>query len=1125
MPLPLPSRPMLAIAMFAMFAVFAPLVALASPAEGQYLRPAGRFDDRVQTRIGGTIGVDAKAIGSLAPADPLRTGWEEFARRNGDVWEIHIDERTGMPTLVAGRGIAWLADEALARTGVEPLEALVRRFMTEHRALLGDWGTTLELDRGISRELQPGHWQIAFRQVVDGVPVENARLQFHIKQGRLVMFGASAWGTPRIDGVPSIDAADARRLLEAYLGTPLAGLIEAREPELVILAVDPDPSSDGSEPWNGPRGEGLGHALVWRLRYREPDRPALWVAEIDAHDGTVRAFFDGAHYAAIRGGVFPISNDGQCEDQGCEIAGYPMPYADFAESGQTQAFADSYGAMTCADPGAIFATSLDGTYIRVADACGPISITGSCETGADLGLKQAGENCASAAPDGTTAAARSSYYHLNRIAEAARFYDPANAWLQSQVTVNVNAASNCNAFWNGDINMFGAGSGCRNTGEGHGVLVHEWGHGYDENDGGGFDITSEAYADVVTIFAERASCISRGWYYDGRTCSGYGDTCLTCTGIRDHDWAARANNTPATPEGFLLPYCPSGGGGPCNREAHCESYVISEAIFDLATRDLPASGIDPETSWQLAERLWYVTRPGSGGNIYNCFRINLTHSCDATSWLQRMRVADDDDGNLANGTPHAAALQAAFARHDIGCGSAGDAKNQSTSSCPTLAAPALSVARTPTSIDLEWTPVAGAAAYRVYRGDLGCDRQQAGIADVPSTQTSYSDTVVDRELAASYRVEAFTSNPACHSPVSNCELSPIGARLQKNGQRFEEDPALSNGDGDVDPGETIRIPVTLLNTGAEIASGITGRVRVAEGALARIVAAGATWPDLAPSGASDSDAPHFGLTVFEGVPCGETLHFELDSRAVNDVVRTSTFDLRLGEQTRDVLNDQIVMIPPETVEPLTSTLVLDQDLTITDLDVTVTITHQHHDELVVELTSPEGTTVRLQDHASLPSGTQSRRYDLERQPDGPGTMADFVGETTLGTWTLSITDDGPLSSGTLQNWTLHAAVAEGWDCAAWSCGEAIPSEAVAGLTVDKAANGANLDLVLAWSPVAGVAGYHVLQSPGAAFDGAVELADKTAGATTSTLADGVHTTPDLTYFQIRAANGCNQEGP
>ena len=84
--------------------------------------------------------------------------------------------------------------------------------------------------------------------------------------------------------------------------------------------------------------------------------------------------------------------------------------------------------------------------------------------------------------------------------------------------------------------------------------------------------------------------------------------------VVQHTWPQRQANTPATPMGFVMEYCGAGGtsGGPCGRQAHCASHPIVETIFDLATRDLPAAGMDPDSAWQLVERLWYSSRVGSG---------------------------------------------------------------------------------------------------------------------------------------------------------------------------------------------------------------------------------------------------------------------------------------------------------------------------------------------------------------------------------------------------------------------------------------------------------------------------------------------------------------------------------
>ena len=39
------------------------------------------------------------------------------------------------------------------------------------------------------------------------------------------------------------------------------------------------------------------------------------------------------------------------------------------------------------------------------------------------------------------------------------------------------------------------------------------------------------------------------------------------------------------------------------------------------------------------------------------------------------------------------------------------------------------------------------------------------------------------------------------------------------------------------------------------------------------------------------------------------------------------------------------------------------------------------------------------------------------------------------------------------------------------------------------------------------------------------LLERTTTETSHTIVDGVHSTPELTFFQVRATNSCNQEGP
>jgi subtilisin-like proprotein convertase family protein len=1104
---------------FASLATILVLAALVAPAARAFTsaRPEGRFDPFVQQREGGVLATSPRDVRDLPATDALRVGWEAFVRDGGGTWRMYVDERTGRPTLASGSGLDW--SDADGETTLAGLETRARSFLDRHRVLVGETGATVVLDPEASGRRSDGGWLVVFRQEIDGLPVADARFDFHVKHGRMNLFGSHAWGDPTWVGAASLTAAEARAALDAHLGVDTAAFEQVEAPERIVVPVDAAGPATRPQAWTGPRGQGLAHVPVWRLSFREPGEAALWIGEIDARDGRVVAFYDGAHYAAIRGGVFPVSPDGDCADGGCEIAGFPMPFVDYTEAGQSEAFADAYGNLACADPAASFETNLVGTYVEVRDECGPTAEPGPCDAGLELGLK-AGENCerAPGASAGNTSGARSGYYQVNRVAEVARHYLPDNTWLQGRVVLNVNVDSTCNATWGGQINMYRAGNGCGHTAEIQGVVTHEWGHGFDQNDGGGYDNTSEAYADVVAIFAARDSCVGRGFFVDG-TCSGYGDTCLNCSGIRDHDWAARQANTPATPQDFVQNNCP-GGSGPCGYSVHCEGYPIGESIYDLATRDLPAAGLDPASAWQLAERLWYASRAGSGGAIYTC-ALPDTDSCASGSWFQQMRAADDDDGDLSNGTPHAAALYAAFARHNIACGLPEDPENQSTSTCPAFDTPTLTVTETEAGTELQWAAVPDAESYLVFRGELGCDRQQVPVATVAAPATSWLDDVSDAGLVRRYRVQAIGANAACRSAVSSCVAAPDGPRLQRNGSRIEEDPVNGNASGFPDPGETFRLPTTLFNSGVLDAAGVAGRLRVVDPVLGRALVPEASWVDIPVGAEAESDAPHFEVTLFDAATCGTSVELDLEMRAADAAPRTTRFRIPLGTLDRDFVQDESVEIP--NLETVTSDLVVDQDRTLTELDVSVDINQFQIADLIVELTSPSGTTVRLHDQSNGFGGIDVR-FDLERDPDGPGTMADFVGESTLGTWTLTVTDagSGSIGSGTLVGWTLHATVAEPFDCAPFACPEPAPTVSPDGLTVDRTAEG---DLVFDWLPVAGAAGYHVLQSTGAPFDGAVDLTGRTSGETTLTVPGGVAATPDLTFFEVRTVNACNEESP
>jgi hypothetical protein len=483
---------------------------------------------------------------------------------------------------------------------------------------------------------------------------------------------------------------------------------------------------------------------------------------VDATTGELLELLDINRYAQVLGGVFASSPVIAPETV------LPMPFANVSPLG----FADSAGWYDY--PGGTVSSSLSGRYVGVDDGCGSISKNASTSGRISFDASS-GTDCATPGIGGAgnTHAARTVYYHLNRILEVGRGWLPGNAWLNRQLPAHANSDSTCNAYWNGtSVNFFRSGAGCANAGEIATVALHEWGHGLDANDGNGPSPdfgTGETYGDITAALASHESCVATG-FLTGGNCGGYGDACLSCTGVRDIDWARHGSGAPHTVANFTQPYCPNGPlyYGPCGREGHCESYVMSEALWDLVARDLPDPG--SASAWLAAERLWYLSRAtATQGFACNASTpVWTSNGCNVGSLWKTLRAADDDDGNLANGTPHSCHLFAAFDRHGIACGSDSGAAT-CFSACTPPAAPSLSAALAGRSVQLSWSGSEAGMLYDVFRSESGCGAGVVKIADGLSG-ASLTDTAVGYGLTYSYRVVARPSgNAACASPPSACQ--------------------------------------------------------------------------------------------------------------------------------------------------------------------------------------------------------------------------------------------------------------------------------------------------------------------------------------------------------------------
>ncbi|MBI5095853.1 MAG: proprotein convertase P-domain-containing protein [Candidatus Hydrogenedentes bacterium] len=105
---------------------------------------------------------------------------------------------------------------------------------------------------------------------------------------------------------------------------------------------------------------------------------------------------------------------------------------------------------------------------------------------------------------------------------------------------------------------------------------------------------------------------------------------------------------------------------------------------------------------------------------------------------------------------------------------------------------------------------------------------------------------------------------------------------------------------------------------------------------------------------------------------------------------------------------------------VTKTISVPDSVSISDINVAVHITHPNISNLIVRLRSPVGTEVTLHDGINVGTVSVIALYDDDcgTAPDGPGTLADYSGQNTSGTWTLSVSDNALNDTGTLDDWQL-----------------------------------------------------------------------------------------------------------
>jgi subtilisin-like proprotein convertase family protein len=270
--------------------------------------------------------------------------------------------------------------------------------------------------------------------------------------------------------------------------------------------------------------------------------------------------------------------------------------------------------------------------------------------------------------------------------------------------------------------------------------------------------------------------------------------------------------------------------------------------------------------------------------------------------------------------------------------------------------------------------------------------------------------------------------------VSNAD--PLTSTPVLSGEAPEVSDAGPGGDDDgaIEPGETFGLDQDIRNGGDGSATGIVGTM-AGTGPLS-FTQAESSYPDTTPSVRSANDDQFVGQLSAAAI-CGAdvtaTLSLDTD-QGVQEVPVTLPTGYP-GSATPQSVPNSSRAIPDDHSSGVTSTLSIANPGLIKDVDVTISrITHGSVGDLSIQLTGPDGTTVKLAEHPGGPdndgndfvdtvfddeaainisSGTAPYMGSFRPQND---QLSRFDGKNKQGPWTLRVRDLFEGDTGTLVGW-------------------------------------------------------------------------------------------------------------
>ena len=575
--------------------------------------------------------------------------WKSF-QTNHTKWTSLFNERTGMPTKAFGNPIVVNGSTDTERA---------QNFLNEMNQAFCNGSIQLFAKPEIKTEK---FTNITFDQQFNGMKVLFIRASVKLVEGKVVQFAFGVHPNIQLETKSSIGEQQARLAAQQGISTNIESIQSS--PELFILPV--------------PTSNAFDYKAVYAVTVstrNSQNVPQKYLTYVDAISGKILMRKNLVSHSNGGPGK-PGSEDFVVDVQVNGNLYMTNPFGTITTEGLNNIYVTVSGtdySMGLNGGGTIGVNAGSNATIRLEGPWSTVNTNGV--TPQKIVTLQAGLNTI----DMSTAANNkelSAYKSVNRIHDHCKYWMPTFTGMDFQLPTNIDLTSgDCNAFYDGtSINFYALANGCNASSLVSDVVFHEYGHGINDN-----------------YYQSQSS-----FFINGAIGEGYADY-----------WAISCSNNPVLGVGFYV-----------DNQDPIRRYDTERKVYPIdLIGEVHADGEIIMGAWWDTHLLlgsdWTVTMPIFLG-AYAGLQAEAADGNEGEAYtdiLLDALLADDNDGDITNGTPHGNEIVQGFYLHGI-----------------TLISPAL-ISHTPANFADPIVPITLTAdlelffPYTQYLSDVNCHYQ------------------------------------------------------------------------------------------------------------------------------------------------------------------------------------------------------------------------------------------------------------------------------------------------------------------------------------------------------------------------------------------------------------------